>query len=159
MAGRKRRCHGDAQDGCGLWPFMESFIHMGSSVLECGVVSVSLCVYMHSFALCLVCAPVHVGTQAAMLSMPESSTNAWGPCSSHGMAAYSLCGVGDFPSSLDFSFLPSSVRFEILVPEICLLLFAGFRRRVAFCPNPFRGSVSICINNGEGSGQSGPGTL
>lgn len=103
----------------------------------------SLCVYMHSFAVCLVCAPVHVGTQAAMLSMPESSTNAWGPCSSHGMAAYSLCGVGDFPSSLDFSFLPSLVRFEILVPEICLLLFAGFRRRVAFCPNPFWDSVSF----------------
>lgn len=60
----------------------------------------------------------------------------------------------DFSFSLDLSVFPSSVRLEILAPEICLLIFTGFwRGRTAFSPNPFWDNASICIYNGDRSGQ------
>lgn len=141
-----------------LWK-VPSMLYMGSSVLVWGCVYVLMCIYAFFWSVS-VYASVHMGTQAAILSCQSPALMPGALYSSHGLAAHLLCGVGDCSFSIALSFLPSSVRLEILASEICLLIFPGFWRgrgigigRAAFCPNPFWKSASlICIYNGEGSG-------
>lgn len=82
--------HADAHGGCDPWPSVESSMHALYGVQHIGVwgcVYVLMCIYA-LYCSVSVCAPVHMGTQAAILSPQSPALMSGGPCSSYGLAAH-----------------------------------------------------------------------